>query len=168
MTNHLISNWIDRSFTDNLEEVAALTIRADGTLKNGAAIRQSAWSKNATGAIYSLVSALDVTVSIMSRGANKDMRFIAFYGGEHDLGVAGHFHALLQYPPNINKPDYISEFHRIWSIKASESLKSTLKTSVYAELILDKRAYTAYCLRDEGTTFGSGSDKVVMSRSLRL
>lgn len=168
MTNHLITNWIEASFTDDLNEIAALTIRADGTLKNAGAITQSAWSRNATGSIQLLISALDRTVSQMSRGPNKDMKFVAFLGGDFAFGVAGHFHALLQFPAGADKQDFISEFGRLWSIKSSEALKSSLKTSVYSEPIKSKEAFTAYCLRYEGTTFGSGSDKVVMSRSLRL
>jgi hypothetical protein len=168
MTNHLITNWIQTSFTDDLNEIAALTIRADGTLRNAGAITQSAWSKNATGAIQLLISALDRTVLQISRGANKDMKFVAFLGGDHALGVAGHFHALLQFPARADKQVFINEFDRLWSIKSSEALKSTLKTSVFAEPIKSKEAFTVYCLRYEGTTLASGSDKVVMSRSLRL
>lgn len=168
MTNHLISNWIQTTFTDNLNEVAALTIRADGALRNGGAITQSAWSKNATGSIQLLIAALDRTVSQMSRGANKDMKFVAFLGGDYSRGVAGHFHALLQFPACADKQVFINEFDRLWSIKSSQALKSTLKTSVFAEPIKSKAAFTAYCLRYEGTTFGGGSDKVVVSRSLKL
>jgi hypothetical protein len=168
MTNHLISNWIQTSFTDDLNEVSALTIRADGTVKNAGAVTQSAWSKSATGAIQLLISALDRTVSQMGRGKNNDMKFVAFLGGDHALGVAGHFHALLQFPACADKQVFINEFDRLWSIKSSQALKSTLKTSVFAEPIKSKEAFTAYCLRYEGTTFGCGSDKVVVSRSLRL
>lgn len=168
MTNHLISNWIQTSFTDNLNEVAALTIRADGTVKNAGAINQSAWSKNATSAIQLLISALDRTVSQMSRGKNNDMKFVAFLGGDYARGVAGHFHALLQYPASANPQEFINDFDHVWKKKASEALKSTLRTSVHAEPIQNKEAFTAYCLRYEGTTFGSGAEKVVVSRALKL
>jgi hypothetical protein len=168
MTHHLITNWIESSFSDDLSKVAALTIRADGTIKNGAAVTQSAWSKNATGAIHLLIVALDRTVSQMSRGTNQDMKFVAFLGGDYSRGVAGHFHALLQFPASANPQEFINDFEHLWDKKASEALKSTLKTSVHAEPIQSKEAFTAYCLRYEGTTFGSGTEKVVVSRSLKL
>jgi hypothetical protein len=168
MTKNLISDWIQDAFTDNLSEVAALTIRADGTIANGASVRQSAWSQNATGALQLLIGALDRTVSQLSRGENKDLKFVAFMGGDYARGVAGHFHALLQFPSKADKQAFINDFERLWSIKASDALKTTLKTSVYAEPIQSKEAFSAYCQRYEGTTFGGGSEKVVMSRSLRL
>lgn len=123
MTNHLISNWIQTSFTDNLNEVAALTIRADGTIRNAGAITQSAWSKNATGSIQLLISALDRTVSQMSRGKNNDMKFVAFLGGDYARGIAGHFHALLQYPANANPQEFINDFDHVWK-KRRQKLSS--------------------------------------------
>jgi hypothetical protein len=168
MKNHYIANWIESSFTDDLSKVFAMTIRADGTIKNGGAITQSAWSKNATGSIQLLISALDRTVSQMSRGANKDMKFVAFHGGDYARGVAGHFHALLQFPACANPQEFINDFDQVWKKKVSEALKSTLRTSVHAEPIQNREAFTAYCSRYEGTTFGSGAEKVVVSRSLKL
>ena len=168
MNKQSIQNWILESFTAQLSELAALTIRADGTMKNGAAIRQSAWSQNATGSIQLLTKALDRTVSHLSRGTNHDMKFVAFVGGENLRNVSGHFHALLQFPANTDKQIFLNRFEYLWSIKASDALKTTLKTSVFAEPIKNREAFSAYCLRYEGTTFGGGSEKVVMSRSLKL
>lgn len=168
MKNQTVKNWIFDSFTSQLSELVTLTIRADGTVKNGAAIRQWAWSQNATGSIQLLTHALDRTVSHLSRGTNQDMKFVAFVGGENIRGVAGHFHALLQFPSNSDKQLFLNKFQYLWSIKASDALKTTLKTSVFSEPIKNKDAFSAYCLRYEGATFGGGSEKVVMSRSLRL
>jgi hypothetical protein len=168
MTNQSISQWIQESFTDDLSQIATLTIRADGMIRNGAGIYQSPWSQNATGAIHLLAAALDRTVSHLRRGANKDLRFVPFLGGDQANGVAGHFHALLQYPSSADKQEFIAQFDRLWSVKVSDALKTTLRTSVFAEPLRNKEALAHYCMRFEGTTFGSGSDKVVMSRSLKL
>ena len=165
--NH-VTELIKSAFTEDLSELAVLTIRADGTIKNGACVRQSPWSQNATGSIHLLVHALDRTISHLSRGENKDMKFVAFFGGEKDSGVAGHFHALLQFPSNADKEAFVEKFQKLWSIKVSDALKTTLKTSVYAKPIKSQEAYSAYCSRYEGATFGGGSEKVVMSRSLKF
>ena len=163
-----IHQLIRHAFTEDLSEMAVLTIRADGTIKNGACVRQSPWSQNATGSIHLLVHALDRTISHLSRGKNKDMKFVAFFGGEKDSGVIGHFHALLQFPSNVDKVAFIEKFKYLWSIKVSDALKTTLKTSVFAEPIKSQEAYSACCSRYEGATFGGGSEKVVMSRCMKL
>jgi hypothetical protein len=78
------------------------------------------------------------------------------------------FHALLQFPSNVDKVAFIEKFKYLWSIKVSDALKTTLKTSVFAEPIKSQEAYSAYCSRYEGATFGGGSEKVVMSRCMKL
>ena len=168
MSGKTISNWIQNSFTSELSDLAIVTIRADGMIKNGACVHQGAWSTNATNSIQLLIGALDRTISHLNRGDSRDMKFIAFLGGEKERGVAGHFHALLQFPPKVDKQIFMEKFKYLWSIKASDALKTTLRTSVFAEPIKSREAYAAYCLRIEGTTFNGGSDKVVMSRSLKM
>jgi hypothetical protein len=163
-----ITPWILNAFTDDLDQVAALTIRADGTITNGANARQSAWSKSPTGSLYLLTGALDRTVSQLGRGEHKDLKFVAFFGGDTSRGVFGHFHAFLQYPQKADRDEFIDHFKRLWSIKASNALKTTLNTSVFVERIQSKAAFADYCQRYEGTTFGGGSEKVVMSRSLKM
>ena len=161
-----LSEWVRDTFSENLSEVATVTIRADGTILNGAGVRQSAWSQNATGSINLLVKALDRTVSQLSRGKYKDIKFFVFLGGEKRLGVAGHFHAIVQFPSNADKQEFMCDFDRLWSKKVSEALKATLKTSVFFEPIVSKEVFSNYCSRYEGPTFGRGFDKVVISRSL--
>jgi len=161
-----LSEWVRDTFSENLSEVAVVTLRADGTVINGAAIRQSPWSQNATGSINLLVKALDRTVAQLGRGKYKDMKFVAFLGGEKNLGVAGHFHGVLQFPANAEKQEFMYDFDRLWSMKVSEALKATLKTSVFFEPIVSKEVFSNYCSRYEGPTFSRGLDKVVVSRSL--
>lgn len=168
MNNPNITSWILDAFPDNKEEVAVMTIRADGTIPNGSGRRQSPWSKSATGSLHLLIEALDRTVSQLSRGDNKDLKFVAFLGGETAKDVSGHFHALIQYPSKADKAKFIEDFKHLWSVKASNALKAQVKTSVFVEPIKSRAAFADYCQRCEGTTFGRGSDKVVMSRSFRL
>lgn len=166
MNHKHISQWIKETFSENLSEVVVVTLRADGTVLNGAAVSQSAWSQNATGSLNLLIKALDRTVSQLGRGKYKDMKFVGFLGGEKSLGVAGHFHGVLQFPSKADKQEFMCDFERLWSNKVANALKATLKTSVYFEPIESETQFTNYCSRYEGPTFGRGLDKVVMSRSL--
>jgi hypothetical protein len=162
-----ITHWIEQSFAkSDANNIAVLTIRADGCLKNAAAILQTAWSQNATSSISLVIKALDWTITELRR--DNQFKFVAFMGGEASLGIAAHFHALLEYPAGVDQKLFIQRLEQLWAQKVARALKQTLKTSVYAEPVRSKEHFSQYCQRFEGTTFGSGSSKVVMSKSLSL
>ncbi len=168
MNNNDISSWIEESLKSDLDNIAAITFRVDGTMKNASAISQTPWSNNATGSIELVKKALDWTITELRRANKNKLKFVAFVGGEGSSGVVGHFHALLEFPSGVDKELFICKLEQLWSQKVSRALKQTLKTSVYAEPVRHKEAFSEYCQRFEGTTYGSGSSKVVMSKSLSL
>jgi hypothetical protein len=163
-----ITSWIEQSLTSDLANIAAITLRIDGSMKNGAALAQTAWSHNATGSIAIVIKALDWTITELRRRHRNKLKFVAFLGGESSFGVVGHFHALLEFPAGVDKELFIQRLEKLWAKKVAKALKQTLKTSVYAEPVRNKEHFSQYCQRFEGTTFGSGSSKVVMSKSLSL
>ncbi len=168
MKKNEITQWIEESLTSDLDNIAALTIRVDGCLKNGSQISQSAWSQSATYSIELVKTALDWTISQLRRAHKKTLKFVACLGGEQSLGVAGHFHALLEYPAGVDKDQFIDRLRKLWARNVAKKLKQSLQTTVYAEPLRDKAEFSRYCQRFEGTTFGSGSSKVVMSKSFSL
>ena len=167
MKKNEITHWIEQSFAkSDVDNIAVVTIRVDGCLKNAAAILQTAWSQNATSSISLVIKALDWTITQLRR--NNQFKFVAFMGGEASLGIAAHFHALLEYPAGVDQKLFIQRLEQLWAQKVARALKQTLKTSVYAEPVRSKEHFSQYCQRFEGTTFESGSSKVVMSKSLSL
>ena len=167
MKKNEITHWIEQSFAkSDVDNIAVVTIRVDGCLKNAAAILQTAWSQNATSSISLVIKALDWTITQLRR--NNQFKFVAFMGGEASLGIAAHFHALLEYPAGVDQKLFIQRLEQLWAQKLARALKQTLKTSVYAEPVRSKEHFSQYCQRFEGTTFESGSSKVVMSKSLSL
>jgi len=169
MKKNEITHWIEQSFAkSDLDNIAVVTIRVDGCLKNAAAILQTAWSQNATSSISLVIKALDWTITELRRAHKNQFKFVAFMGGEASLGIAAHFHALLEYPAGVDQKLFIQRLEQLWAQKVARALKQTLKTSVYAEPVLSKEHFSQYCQRFEGNTFGSGSSKVVMSKSLSL
>lgn len=165
MSNN-ISSWLNDSF--DLNNTVVLTIRADGTIPVASA-RVSAWSNSACPTLPTLIKALDRTVVEMTQAKkHRATKFAAFLGGDKESDVAGHFHALLQFAPDIDQHDYIERFAARWQSKVSEAFKThELRTSVYSEPLKNTVAYSSYCQRYEGPTIARDS-KVVMSRSLRM
>lgn len=167
MKKNEITHWIEESFSkSDLDNIAVVTMRVDGCLKNAAAILQTAWSQNATSSISLVIKALDWTITQLRR--KNQFKFVAFLGGEASLGIAAHFHAVLEFPVEVDKELFVKRLEQLWAQKVARALKQTLKTSVYAEPVRSKEHFSQYCQRFEGTTFESGSSKVVMSRSLSL
>lgn len=164
-----LAKWVRDKLGDSNGRNIALTMRVDGSVTNGAAIRQGVWSQSAVNPSGAKNKALDWTITELKR-KHPMMKFIPFLGGDRESGVQGHIHGLLHLPNDIDPQEFRDKMERIWTRNIRKCLKDKgLSCSIgYLEEIKDIDAYLAYCQRFEGSTFESGLEKVVVSASLCL
>ena len=168
MKTTYLTNWISDSVLKNDGQLYSLTFRADKTVKNASALKQSVWSHSQTQSVQLVYKALDWTITEMSRKF-KEMKFVAFEGGDETYGTYGHFHGLLQIGDDRDAVAIYEKMNYLWS----RNLNKTLKTPVHGKITYFTSTnrvaeYASYCQRFEGQTLLSGSEKVLVSRSLRL
>ena len=159
--------WVKKSFDETL--TTTLTIRADGTMVNGAGRRVSPWREGAVPTLPKLIRALDRTVSELTRPkAYRSTKFIGWIGGDESIDCGGHFHALLELPAGVNQAEFIDRFRARWKSKVVEAFRTTtLRTDVFDQPLNSAMGYSIYANRPEGANFARDS-KVVMSDAMRL
>jgi hypothetical protein len=168
MKTTYLTNWISKSVLKSNGELYSLTFRADKTVTNASALKQSVWSHGQTQSVQLVYKALDWTITEMSRKF-KEMKFVAFEGGDATYGTYGHFHGLLLIGEDRDAVAVYEKMNYLWS----RNLNKTLKTQVQGQITYFQKTdkvveYASYCQRFEGQTLLSGSEKVLVSRSLRL
>ena len=146
-----------------------MTIRADGTMVDGAGHRVSPWREGAVPTLPTLIRALDRTVSELTRPkAYRSTKFIGWIGGDESVDRGGHFHALLELPAGVDQAEFIDRFRARWESKVIEAFKtSSLRTKVFDQPLNSAMGYSIYANRPEGATRARDS-KVVMSDAMRL
>lgn len=167
MKKNSLPLWVNRSFDEAL--TVAMTIRADGTMVDGAGRPVSPWREGAVPTLPTLIRALDRTVSELTRPkAYRSTKFIGWIGGDESIDCGGHFHALLELPPGINQSDFVDRFRARWESKVVEAFRTTaLRTAVFDQPLSSAMGYSIYANRPEGATRARDS-KVVMSGAMRL
>ncbi len=167
MKKNSLPLWVNRSFDETL--TTTLTIRADGTMVNGAGRPVSPWSEGAVPTLPTLIRALDRTVSELTRPkAYRSTKFIGWVGGDESIDCGGHFHALLELPAGVNQSEFIDRFKARWESKVVEAFRtSALRTAVFDQPLNSAMGYSIYANRPEGANLARDS-KVVMSDAMRL
>jgi hypothetical protein len=168
MTTTYLTNWISQSILEGEGQLFSLTFRADKTVKNGAALKQSVWSRSQTQSVQLVHKALDWTITEMRR-KYKEMKFVGFEGGDENSGTQGHIHALLLIGDDRDAVAVYEQMNYLWYRNLNKKLKSQVEGKItYFSRTDAVSAYSWYCQRYEGTTLLGGSDKVLVSRSLCL
>lgn len=165
-----INQWIKSSVEQSENEWVVLTIRADGTVKNGAQIRQKLWSTSATFSIDKVKRALDWTITEERRKHKKRMGFVAWFGGDVKNDVYDHIHAVLEIPAGCDKDEIVARLNYLWKRNLEKLFKQDVKASIW----LDKKSLVSiekfgnYCMRQEGSVRIGPANKLQISRSLSL
>ena len=167
MKKNSLPLWVNRSFDEAL--TVAMTIRADGTMVDGAGYPVSPWSEGAVPTQPRLIKALERTINELTRPkAYRSAKFIAWIGGDESVDRGGHFHALLELPAGVNQAEFLDRFRARWESKVIEAFKtSSLRMKVFDQPLDSAMGYAIYANRPEGATRARDS-KVVMSGAMRL
>jgi hypothetical protein len=168
MTTTFLTNWISDSVLEGKGQLFSLTFRADKTVKNGASLKQTVWSRSQTQSVQLVYKALNWTIT-ESKRKFKEMKFVGFEGGDEKSGTQGHIHALLLIGEERDAVAVYEKMNYLWSRNLNTSLKADVRGKItYFTRTNAVDAYSWYCQRFEGSTLLSGSDKVIISRSLCL
>ena len=163
-----ISTFINDSFSQDIRNTYALTIRADGhVIVNSHKI--SPWSTGAVPTLPRLNRCLDRTVIELTQPKQfRSTKFVAFLGGDRDRNVAPHFHAFIELPSDCNAADFFERFEVRFRSKVSASFDThSLRCSVFAEPLQNKIRFSEYSSRNEGQSLDRDL-KPVMSKSMRV
>lgn len=160
-----VVEWTTQNCLDAGFQQFSLVFRADGYVLNGAGVKQHPWSKSSQ---HLVTKALDWTVSEIVRTNSKKVEFHCYEGGDYDKGIRGHHHAQVAISRDLDANTVLDRIKYLWNRKLEKAFKTEVSGSVHIEETRDAEGYSFYSQRREGSSLGSGSDKLVVSRSLRL
>ena len=165
-----INQWIKTAVEQSGNEWVVLTIRADGTVKNGAQIKQKLWSSSATFSIDKVNRALDWTITEERRKHKKRLGFAAWLGGDVKNGVHDHIHAVLEIPAGCDKNEIVARLNYLWNQKLKKLFKQDINALIYLDdqSLVNTERFGNYCMRQEGSVRIGPADKLLISRSLSL
>jgi hypothetical protein len=135
---------------------------------NGHFTKQSVWNDRNTCSIEKVKTALSWTITEFRRKHGRDLKFVAYLGGEQSLHIYPHIHALLKEPKNMDALETKIILERLWKNKLNKTLKTYIRPSVYIEILESSEQYTGYCGRWEGNTFNFGDAKVLLNKSFNF
>lgn len=164
-----INKWINDAVNKSENEWVVLTIRADGTVINGAGIRQTLWSTSASSSIDKVFRALDWTITEERRKHKKRLGFASWLGGDAKNGVHEHIHAVLEIPANCDKDEIVARLSYLWKRNLQKLFKQDINATIYLDedSLIDASRYSSYCGRRENVNIGP-VDKFIISRSASL
>ena len=167
MNPDLINQWFAEEVLKSAKQWAICTFRADGTVRNAAAVKQTPWSTSASHAAERVIKALEWTVTELRRGHKKDLRFVSWIGGDESLGVKSHIHSAVELPDG-DLEMFRQRMEFLWQRNLEKTLKANVKGSVWMDYLGEATKYASYCARQEDRTLIRGSDKVLVNRSFSL
>ena len=156
-TNEWICNSIKESDTDWL--IAVFKIR--GHYIDSSGIHRQIVNSSSIG---KLQKSVDWTIQSLRRKLNSSsMKFVPYIGGDRELKVASHVHALIQVPENQSMQIVATELNRYWSQMTVRAFKQSVVASVWIDQLDKNRVmnHAYYCERYEGQTDLKGSEKVM-------
>lgn len=165
---HNIANWIEHSVHSSKSQWLATIFRVDGVVVNGHSTLQTPWSQSATQSIELIKTALSWTITELRRKHPKNLRFVAYLGGEPKNGIFPHIHALIELPYGMEEEELISHLQILWAKKLKKKFKQFVQSDVLGKPLENCRLYSYYSARFEGDTFFSGDEKVIINNSFYL
>ena len=163
-----INDWVNDTINTSNSKWWVLTFRCDGSVTNGHFKKQSVWNDRNTCSIEKVKTALSWTITEFRRKYGRDLKFVAYLGGEQSSHIYPHIHALLKEPKDMDALETEIILERLWKNKLNKTLKTYIRPSVYIEILESSEYYTRYCGRWEGNTFNFGDAKVLLNKSFNL
>lgn len=160
-----VVDWTTENCADEGFAHFSVVFRADGRVKNASGAFQHPWAKSSQGLV---TKALDWTISEIVRTNSKKIEVYCYEGGDFEKGVRGHHHAQIAISRDLDAEIVLERISYLWNRKLEKAFKAEVDGSVHVENTRDAKAYSYYSQRREGISLGSGSDKLVITRSLSL
>jgi hypothetical protein len=161
-------SWITESISNSTSIWVALTFRVDGYVLNGHQQMQSCWKNDSTCIQQRVTKALEWTITEFRRKFFRKMRFAAFWGGDSDIGIFPHIHAVLEAPIGTTREEIQTYLSELWGKKLAKTLRCFVNSSVYVEGLHFPKKFIPYCIRYEGKTFSLGDEKVIVNKSFNF